>query len=151
MPEEPLLHQSREQLTAFIRVELEQPCRLLHGRREPAHFDEHAAHASFELSFDRSHPMTVNNPELTARLVPTLERLAGPEDIREVPPQTGAEDFSYFANVVPGFYFALGVVPEGKTSGGHHTPTFYADDAAVPIAMRLMTSVALDFLGGEAP
>ena len=110
-----------------------------------------AAHASFELSFDRSHPMTVNNPELTARLVPTLERLVGPEDIREVPPQTGAEDFSYFANVVPGFYFALGVVPEGKTSGGHHTPTFYADDAAVPIAMRLMTSVALDFLGGEAP
>jgi len=109
-----------------------------------------AAHASFELSFDRSHPMTVNNPELTARLVPTLARLVGAENIREVPAQTGAEDFSYFANVVPGFYFALGVVPPEKTSGGHHTPTFYADDAAVPIAMRLMTSVVLDFLGGEA-
>jgi amidohydrolase len=110
-----------------------------------------AAHASFEISFDRSHPMTVNNPELTARMVPTLERLVGPENIREVPPQTGAEDFSYFANVVPGFYFALGVVPEGKSSGGHHTPTFYADDASVPIAMRLMTSVVLDFLGSDAP
>ena len=110
-----------------------------------------SAHATFELSFDRTHPMTVNDPELTARLVPTLERLVGPDNIRQVPPMTGAEDFSYFANVVPGFYFRLGVVPEGRTSGGHHTPTFYADDAAVPIAMRLMTSVVLDYLGGDAP
>jgi amidohydrolase len=110
-----------------------------------------AAHATFELSFETGHPMTVNDPALTAKLVPTLERLVGSENIHEVPPITGAEDFSYFANVVPGFYFQLGVVPEGKASGGHHTPTFYADDAAVPIAMRLMTSVVLDYLGGSAP
>jgi amidohydrolase len=110
-----------------------------------------AAHANFELSFDRTHPMTVNNPELTARLVPTLERLVGPENIREVPAQTGAEDFSYFANVVPGFYFALGVVPEGKISGGHHTPTFYAADESVSIAMRLMSTLVVDYLEGGAP
>jgi amidohydrolase len=110
-----------------------------------------AAHATFELQFDRTHPMTVNDPALTARLVPTLERLVGAENIRRVPPNTGAEDFSYFANVVPGFYFQLGVVPEGKVSGGHHTPTFYADDAAVPIAMRLLASLVLDYLGGDAP
>lgn len=110
-----------------------------------------AAHATFELSFDRTHPMTVNDPELTARLVPTLEHLVGPDNIREVPAQTGAEDFSYFANVVPGFYFALGVVPEGKTSGGHHTPTFYAADESVPIAMRLMSTLVVDYLEGGAP
>jgi amidohydrolase len=110
-----------------------------------------AAHATFELSFDRTHPMTVNNPELTARLVPTLERLVGSGNIKEVPPITGAEDFSYFANVVPGFYFALGVVPEGRTSGGHHTPTFYADDESVPIAMRLMSTLVVDYLEGGAP
>jgi len=110
-----------------------------------------AAHATYELSFDRSHPMTVNDPKLTAKFAATLERLVGPGNIREVPPQTGAEDFSYFARLVPGFYFNLGVVPEGKKSGGHHTPTFYADDGAVPIAMRLMTALVLDYLGGEAP
>ncbi len=110
-----------------------------------------AAHASFELSFDRSHPMTVNDPELTARLVPTLERLVGKDNIREVPPITGAEDFSYFANLVPGFYFQLGVVPEGRVSGGHHTPTFYAADEAVPIAMRLMSTLVVDYLEGGAP
>jgi amidohydrolase len=105
-----------------------------------------AAHASFELSFDRGHPMTVNDPELTAELVPALRRLVGPGNIEEVPPITGAEDFSYFANVVPGFYFQLGVVPDGKTSGGHHTPTFYAADESVPIAMRLMASLVVDYL-----
>jgi amidohydrolase len=110
-----------------------------------------AAHATFELSFDTGHPMTVNNPELTAQLVPTLTRLVGADKIHEAPPITGAEDFSYFANVVPGFYFQLGVVPEGKVSGGHHTPTFYAADESVPIAMRLMTTLVVDYLEGGAP
>jgi len=110
-----------------------------------------AAHATFELSFDTGHPMTVNNPELTAQLVPTLTRLVGADKIHEAPPITGAEDFSYFANVVPGFYFQLGVVPEGKVSGGHHTPTFYAADEAVPIAMRLMSTLVVDYLEGGAP
>jgi len=95
--------------------------------------------------------MTVNNPELTAQLVPTLERLVGADSIREVPAQTGAEDFSYFANVVPGFYFHLGVVPEGKASTGHHTPGFYAADESVPIAIRLMSTLVVDYLEGGAP
>jgi len=110
-----------------------------------------AAHATYELSFDTGHPMTVNNPELTAQLVPTLERLVGKDKVHEAPPITGAEDFSYFSQVVPGFYFRLGVVPDGKVSGGHHTPTFYAADESVPIAMRLMTSLAVDYLNTGTP
>jgi len=115
-------------------------------------FDGHtkAAHATYELSFETGHPLTVNNPELTAQLVPTLERLVGKDNVRQAPPQTGAEDFSYFANQVPGFYFWLGVVPQGKTSEGHHTPGFYAADESVPIAMRLMTSLVVDYLDAGA-
>jgi amidohydrolase len=113
-------------------------------------FDGHtkAAHATYELSFDTGHPMTVNDPALTARLVPSLERLLGKDKVRLSPPITGAEDFSYFSQVVPGFYFRLGVVPEGKASGGHHTPTFYAADESVPIAMRLMATLVVDYLNG---
>ena len=110
-----------------------------------------AAHATYELSFDRTHPLTTNDRELTARLVPTLERLVGKDMIREVPPTTGAEDFSYFSNLVPGFYFWIGVVPPGKASGGHHTPTFHAADESVPLAMRLMTSLVVDYLAAGAP
>jgi amidohydrolase len=105
-----------------------------------------AAHATYELHFDKGDPVTKNDAALTARFVPTLERLFGKANVRSVPPETGAEDFSFFANVVPGFYFKVGVVPEGKTSGGHHTPTFYADDTSVPIAMRALSTIALDFL-----
>jgi amidohydrolase len=105
-----------------------------------------SARAEFTLDFNRSHPVTVNDSVLTARLAPTLERLLGRRNVRERPPITGAEDFSYFANEVPGFYFFLGAVPPGKKSGGHHTPTFYADDGAIPIGIRVMTGLVLDFL-----
>ncbi len=107
-----------------------------------------AAHANFELSFDRTHPLTSNNLELTAQFVPTLERVVGKDKVRQVPPTTGAEDFSYFSNIVPGFYFWIGVVPPGQASGGHHTPTFYAADESVPIAMRLMSTLVVDYLEG---
>jgi len=109
-----------------------------------------AAHATYELSFDTGHPMTVNDAELTARLVPTLQRVLGKDQVREAERITGAEDFSYFSQVVPGFYFRLGVVPDGRSSGGHHTPTFYAADESVPIAMRAMTSLVVDFLDAGA-
>jgi amidohydrolase len=110
-----------------------------------------AAHATFTLDFDTGHPMTVNDPALTAELVPSLERLLGKDKVRLAPPITGAEDFSYFSQVVPGFYFRLGVVPDGKASTGHHTPGFYAADESVPIAMRLMTTLVVDYLGAGAP
>jgi amidohydrolase len=105
-----------------------------------------SAHASFELKFHETYPVTRNDAALTERLVPTLVRLFGKDKVRSVPPETGAEDFSFFANVVPGFYFKVGVVPAGKASGGHHTSTFYADDQAVPIAMRALATLALDYL-----
>jgi amidohydrolase len=110
-----------------------------------------AAHATYELSFETGHPMTVNDAELTAALVPTLTRLLGKDQVRQASPITAGEDFSYFSRLVPGFYFRLGVVPDGKASGGHHTPTFYAADESVPIAMRLMTSLVVDFLEAGTP
>lgn len=105
-----------------------------------------ASRAEFTLEFNRSHPVTVNDSALTARLAPTLERLIGAANVQQRPPIMGAEDFSYFANEVPGFYFFLGAVPPGRKSGGHHTPTFYADDRAIPIGIRVMTGLVLDFL-----
>jgi metal-dependent amidase/aminoacylase/carboxypeptidase family protein len=40
----------------------------------------------------------------------------------------------------------LGTTPPGQKSGDHHTPTFIADDAAIPIGMRTMTGLVLDYL-----
>jgi amidohydrolase len=108
-----------------------------------------SAGASFAVDFDRPHPVTVNDGTLATRFGPVMARVVGREHTWVCRPITGAEDFSYFAQQVPGFYFVLGVVP--PESGGHHTPTFYADDAAIPIGMRVMSALVLESLGAARP
>ncbi|HXW96149.1 MAG TPA: amidohydrolase [Gemmatimonadales bacterium] len=106
-----------------------------------------SAGATYQLEFSEPYPVTVNDSALSRRFVPVLRRVVGSDNVRLVPPHTGAEDFSYYARVIPGFFLFVGVVPAGRISGGHHTPTFYADDQSIPIAMRVMTALALDALG----
>ncbi len=107
-----------------------------------------AAGGGYELVVEGGLPVTVNDPILTARVRPTLERVVGAANARIIEPWSASEDFSFFANEVPGFFFNLGVQRPGTTSGGHHTPTFLADDAAIPVGMRVMTSLLLDYLSG---
>jgi amidohydrolase len=106
-----------------------------------------AAGATFALDFEDPYPVLVNDSALAVRFRPVLERVAGAGNVRQAPPRTGAEDFSWFALAVPGFFLHIGAVPPGKVSGGHHTPTFYADDGTVPVAMRIMTALVLNGLG----
>jgi amidohydrolase len=106
-----------------------------------------SAGATYQLEFSEPYPVTFNDSTLATRFAPVLQRVVGAGQVREVLPHTGAEDFSYYARVIPGFFLFVGVVPPGRTSGGHHTPTFYADDQSIPIAMRVMTAIALNALG----
>jgi amidohydrolase len=108
-----------------------------------------AAGATFALDFDEAYPVTVNDTALTARMVPSLRRAVGAANVSQIAPATVSEDFSYFANDVPGFYFRLGVLKAGTVSGDHHSPTFLADDSAIPVGIRAMTTVVLDYLGGS--
>lgn len=105
--------------------------------------------ATFDFQYDRFTPATINDPALTDRMVPSLVRVAGEEQVTAMEPWMAAEDFSYFANQIPGFYFRLGTAPPGGTSGDHHTPEFVADDRAIPLGIRLMTALVVDYLGGR--
>jgi amidohydrolase len=109
-----------------------------------------AGGGSYELEYDRGVPPTINDLELTERMVPTLKRVVGEDNVDLLEPTMGGEDFSYFANEVPGFFFRLGMVKPGTTSGGHHTPDFQADDSSVPVGMRAMANLILDYLKMEA-
>ena len=65
-------------------------------------------------------------------MLPSLKKTAGESNVILVPAETGAEDFSFFANEVPGFYFYIGGLPKGKdpkTSASHHTPDFFLDES----------------------
>lgn len=110
-----------------------------------------AAHGgSFELRYDRVTPPTINDVALTERMVPSLERAVGKANVGRIDPWMAGEDFAYFANEIPGFYFRLGTLKPGTTSGDHHSPTFTADDSAVPVGIKAMSYVVIDFLRAGA-
>lgn len=94
--------------------------------------------------------VTYNDPALTAQMVPTLEAMAGKENVQIMKATTGGEDFSYFQEVIPGFYFFLGgMTPGSKEAFPHHTPDFKIDDAGMLLGVKTMTQVALDYLNAQ--
>ncbi len=108
-----------------------------------------AGGGDYELRYDRVTPATINDPELSRAAAETLSGMAGDVEARQVPPVMGGEDFAYFSRVVPGFYFRLGTTDPEHGSGGLHTPTFRGDDDAVPIGIRAMSHLVVDYLQGE--
>ncbi len=114
-----------------------------------------SAGAEAEVVIGQGVPVTVNDPELTRRMLPTLEAVADDSRLLESSLVTGAEDFSFFANEVPGLYFFLGVTPAGQnpaTAPSNHSPRFYVDESALPTGVRALSYLALDYLatGGTA-
>lgn len=108
-----------------------------------------SAGASAEVSINLGYPVTYNDPALTRRMSSTLQRVAG-ENFTEASLITGAEDFSYYANEVPGMFFFLGIASEDPAMVyPNHSPYFYADESALPVGVEAMTALALDFLSGN--
>jgi amidohydrolase len=96
-----------------------------------------------------NNPVTYNDPALTERMVPVLRRVAGADQVRVGPLSTPAEDFALFQQRVPGMYFFLGIVPEGQDPDAaprNHSPYFLADEGALPVGVRAMAHLAVDFL-----
>ena len=95
-------------------------------------------------------PVTVNNPALTARVLPSLKKVAGAEVV-EMTLTTGAEDFAYYAKEVPGFFFFVGSTPKGvdaSTAPSNHSPQFFLDESALPLGTRALLQISLDYLNG---
>ena len=94
-------------------------------------------------------PITYNDPALTAQMVPTLNSVLGKENVELVNAVTGAEDFSYFQQQIPGFYFFLGGTPldmKESDAPSHHTPDFIIDDGALIHGVRVMAALTKDYL-----
>ena len=95
-------------------------------------------------------PITYNDPALTAQMIPSIEKVLGKENVQEVNAVTGAEDFSYFQQEIPGLYFFLGgasiSTAESKPLSSHHTPGFRVDDSALIHGVKVMTTLTKDYL-----
>jgi amidohydrolase len=108
-----------------------------------------ASGAKATVTFDAVAPVTYNDPELTRKMLPTLQKIAGPEGVREAPARTGAEDFSYFQEKIPGFFFFLGTSEPGvnpDTAPPNHSPLFTVNEKTLTAGVRALAGLAIDYL-----
>lgn len=105
---------------------------------------------SATIEFQNNTAITYNDLELTEQMLPTLEKIAGKENIEIMKATTGGEDFSYFQEEVPGFYFFLGGMTPGNTTPyPHHTPDFLIDDAGMLLGVKTLSQLSIDYLNAQ--
>lgn len=105
--------------------------------------------AKADVEIVKLYPITYNDPALTAWSAPILERVTGKENARVIRAQTGSEDFSFFANKVPGFFFFVGGMPKDadpKKTPSHHTPDFFIDESGMITGLRAMLNLSAEYL-----
>jgi amidohydrolase len=115
--------------------------------------DSWGAHAEL-LPDDEPYPVTFNDPALTTRMLPALARAAGGGSrVVNSPPVMASEDFAFYQQKIPGFYFFLGISPEGvsmEDTPPNHSPYFTVNEAALVVGVKAHATVALDYLEQEA-
>ena len=111
----------------------------------------HGATAVAQIPDTKGNPVTVNDPALSAKMRPSLVRAVGADNVVDMDLNMGAEDFSFYAKEVPGFFFFVGATPKGQdplTAASNHSPEFFLDESALDVGLRAMLQVTLDYLHG---
>ena len=145
VPEEVELEGTVRAFDEGVRKDIHQRIRSI-----ATHLSE-AAGGTSTVEFGLGYPVTRNDPALTERMLPTLKRAAGAENVRLGPLTGTAEDFSFFQQKVPGLFVFLGVTPRDQDYtkvAQNHSPLFFADESALPIGVRVMSNLAIDYLTG---
>ena len=106
-----------------------------------------AAGAKAEVIIRKGPPVTANDPALTTKMLPTLERVA-PGKVKVSELITGAEDFTFFQKQAPGLFFFLGITPpeQAGKAPANHSPLFFVDEKALPTGVRALANLAVDYL-----
>ena len=104
--------------------------------------------ATAEVSIDTKTLVTYNTPELVKKMLPSLEKSVGKENVFETEWVTGAEDFSFYGTKAPSFFFQVGGMPKGKNvkeSAAHHTPDFIIDDSRLDVGVKAFANIVFDY------
>jgi amidohydrolase len=110
------------------------------------------ATAEVKIPLSTHYPVTYNDPRLTEKMLPTLQATAGAANVMLKPPVTGAEDFSFYQEKVPGLFFFLGGMPKGQDplkTAAHHTPDFYIDESGFSLGVKALCNLTLDYMAGK--
>jgi len=107
--------------------------------------DMHGATA--ELSFFQNYPVTYNPPELLESLLPVIRKAAGADNVQEMAPLTGSEDFSFFSQEIPGVYLFLGTAPADPAKRFYnHSPQFDIDEAALKVGVKTLALMSYEYM-----
>ena len=138
------------EMLGTVRTFNEEMRKDIHSRiRNTVELIAQSAGATAQVHFDNAYPVTVNDIPLTERMVPTLERVAGKEKVFVGQKITGYEDFSYYQQKIPGFFYFVGITPRGvdrKESAPNHSPRFFVDESALLLGVRSLAHLALDYM-----
>jgi len=125
----------------------------IHARvRRTAESIAQSAGATAQVVIDTTTAVTYNDPALTERILPTLREVAGATHVSLAPLITAAEDFSRYQQRIPGVFFFLGITPPGTDPTNvapNHSPRFYVDEAALPVGVRALAHLAVDYLSAQ--
>lgn len=108
-----------------------------------------SAGATAEVTIEKKTPVTFNDPALTEKMVASLRKAAGPENVIRINAVTGAEDFAFYQKKVPGFFFFVGAMPPDQEMSrvpAHHTPDFMIDERAFLTGIKAMLNVTVDYM-----
>lgn len=111
-----------------------------------------AAGAVAEVEIEKPYAVTVNDPILTAAMLPTLRRVAGAQNVQERERVMGAEDFSFYGQKVPGLFVFLGGTPAGQDAAkapSNHSPKFSIDESALKLGVRTLLHMTADYMQGR--
>ncbi|MFD2935522.1 amidohydrolase [Spirosoma flavum] len=133
-----------------IRTFSPQAQQLVHRRiNEIATNIAESAGAKADVTITVGCPVTYNDPKLTDQMAPTLEAVAGKNNLKLTPAVTGAEDFSFYQQKVPGFFFFLGGMTKGKKvedAAPHHTPDFQIDEGGFVLGIKSLCHLTTDYM-----
>ena len=144
IPDSVTLKGTLRSLDAGMRKELEERVRRTAENIAAAS----GATAEVSIGAETAYPVTVNDPALTARLLPTLKRIVGEDKVIPADAMMGAEDFSFFAQEVPGYFVFLGARPVGEAPelfAANHSPRFHIDEKVLKIGVRALSNLVVDY------
>jgi amidohydrolase len=110
------------------------------------------ATAEVKIPYSSHYPVTYNDPALTQQMLPSLKKTAGAENVLLRPPVTGAEDFSFYQEKVPGMFIFLGGMPKGADplkAPSHHTPDFYIDESGFTLGVKALCNLTRDYMNAK--
>lgn len=124
----------------------------LHARiRRTAESVAAASGATAAVTIEAGYPAVYNDPGLTERVLPTLRRAAGADNVAVINAVLGSEDFSFYQQRVPGVFFFVGVRPREQApqaAAPNHSPLFFIDESGLALGVRALAQVAVDYLRG---